>query len=136
MSLCSFEHLRVSKMITTLVYCVVFASAQKSCFFCEYSYIISENGNSNVTLSGTPNCLLDLASSDVEIRDGTDADLCFTQITETYTNDSDIISLKRGIFYNSKEETVQYPKYSNSTDENAQCTTDLCNTYESNFERG
>ena len=84
------------------------ASAQKSCFFCEY--IISENGNSNVTLSGTPNCLLDLASSDVEITDGTDADLCFTQITETYTNDSDIIWLKRGIFFIAKEKTVPYRK--------------------------
>lgn len=31
---------------------------------------------------------------------------------------------------------MKYPHYENSTAETAQCTTSLCNTYESNFEPG
>lgn len=111
-------------------------SAKKYCFFCEYSYIVGENGNPNVTLSGTANCLLNLAATDddeITIQHAAENDLCFTEVTESYTNVSDVISLKRGIFYNSRDPSLTYPIYSNRTTENVQCINDLCNTYESNY---
>ena len=43
---------------------------------------------------------MDLVAEDTEIslEVASDDDLCFTQVTQTYTNESDVISLKRRVF--------------------------------------
>ena len=100
-------------MLLAFLVCAV--SAQKVCFVCEYrsvkpletqnwqaalffSYVVAE-GAENTTLSGTPNCLMNLVAQDpkISVETSSDNDLCFTQVTQTFTNDSDIISLKREV---------------------------------------